>query len=267
MKKVILMLLVLFTIVAKAQIADSIKLCPIGISVSYELSQFCWPNADESEQRENGTLVLEIGEGVSHSYVLEEQAKLERQLATFKEKNRWKIEMNLHALLGETYMRYPAKGSLTQIVDLDAAGVYSYTETYPQMNWKLGSQKKEVLGYTCQNATCSFRGRDYEAWFAPDIPLGYGPWKFHGLPGLILEIADTKNCYHITAKGIEKKKGQASIMMYGGKLRSIKRTRALKMEAMLHKDHGAYAADYGVVFRLGNGMEHSPFPYYPIELK
>lgn len=46
----------------------------------------------------------------------------------------------------------------------------------------------DTLGYTCYRATTHFRGRDYTAWFAPDIPLPYGPWKFGGLPGLIFRV-------------------------------------------------------------------------------
>lgn len=34
-------------------------------------------------------------------------------------------------------------------------------------------------------ATTQFRGLTYTAWFALDIPINEGPWKFHGLPGLI----------------------------------------------------------------------------------
>ena len=62
-------------------------------------------------------------------------------------------------------------------------------------------------------------------------------------------------------------KGANDIMIYDEQIRKIKRSRALKMEAMLHKDHGAYAADYGINYHLGDGMEHEAQPYYPIELK
>ena len=56
-------------------------------------------------------------------------------------------------------------------------------------------------------------------------------------------------------------------MMFDEDIRSIKRSRVLKMEAMLHKNHGAYAADYGINYHLGNEMENEAQPYYPIELK
>lgn len=61
---------------------------------------------------------------------------------------------------------------------------------YFKLNWTLGRGIKEIGGFECQMASVSFRGREYTAWYAPSIPLKTGPWKFHGLPGLILEVYD-----------------------------------------------------------------------------
>jgi GLPGLI family protein len=54
-------------------------------------------------------------------------------------------------------------------------------------NWNILDKTKEILGYICQLATMEYRGRNYKAWFAADLPVG-GPWKFDGLPGMILSI-------------------------------------------------------------------------------
>ena len=67
-------------------------------------------------------------------------------------------------------------------------------------------------------------------WFTTDIPLSYGPWKFQGLPGLILEAKDSKGEYHFTAVGIEKGKNDKKIQFYAEPIRDIKRNRALNME-------------------------------------
>ena len=61
-------------------------------------------------------------------------------------------------------------------------------ETKPVMSWKVTKESKKILGYTCYKATTKFRGRNYAAWFAPDIPYNLGPWKLGGLPGLILKV-------------------------------------------------------------------------------
>ena len=57
--------------------------------------------------------------------------------------------------------------------------------------WKLDHETKNVLGYSCHKALCSFRGRDYVAYFTKDIPFTAAPWKFHGLPGVVLEVYST----------------------------------------------------------------------------
>lgn len=54
--------------------------------------------------------------------------------------------------------------------------------------WVLTDVESMKQGYQCLKATCHFRGRKYTAWFTIDIPLSLGPWKFHGLPGLIVEV-------------------------------------------------------------------------------
>ncbi|TXD47875.1 GLPGLI family protein [Polaribacter sp. IC073] len=59
-------------------------------------------------------------------------------------------------------------------------------------DWNVLNNTKEILGYNCQLATMDYRGRKYEAWFTTDLPVG-GPWKYDGLPGMILEIKSKDN--------------------------------------------------------------------------
>lgn len=62
-------------------------------------------------------------------------------------------------------------------------------DSMPNFNWKIIPGKtKEIGGYTCQKATTHFRGAHNTAWFASEIPIPFGPIKFKGLPGLILEL-------------------------------------------------------------------------------
>lgn len=55
-------------------------------------------------------------------------------------------------------------------------------------------------------ATCTFRGREYTAWFCVDIPISNGPWKFGGLPGLILKVYDKDHLFVFESIEIEKKR-------------------------------------------------------------
>ena len=73
-------------------------------------------------------------------------------------------------------------------------------------NWTIGSKEKVIQGVNCKNAFTTFRGRDYEAWFSPEIPINAGPWKFFGLPGLIIQITDKKGEVFILLKSLNLKK-------------------------------------------------------------
>lgn len=72
---------------------------------------------------------------------------------------------------------------------------FIYQDNTEDMIWDITDSVSTVSGYNTVMATCSFRGRNYTAWFAPDIPVSAGPWKFSGLPGLILSIKDADGYY------------------------------------------------------------------------
>lgn len=78
-------------------------------------------------------------------------------------------------------------------------------------NWKMYKETKQIKGYKCQKATIQFRGRSYIAWFTNEIPTSFGPWKFQGLSGLILEIYDTDNYFHITVDDVKVSKKYCTI--------------------------------------------------------
>lgn len=67
------------------------------------------------------------------------------------------------------------------------------SENLKSIVWSLTSESTLIDGIPCNKAKCRFRGRDYEAWFAPSVPSKAGPWKFHGLPGLILKVREVNN--------------------------------------------------------------------------
>lgn len=84
----------------------------------------------------------------------------------------------------------------------------------PELEWQITSEKMDLLGYSCQKATCRFRGRDYEAWFTMQVPLNNGPWKFCGLPGLILKVSDSQGSFIFTAKLVSRLKEPMEIVKY-----------------------------------------------------
>lgn len=50
-------------------------------------------------------------------------------------------------------------------------------------DWRLTNESKIIMNLSCHKAITEFRGRKYVAWYTPDIPVGYGPRNFYGLPG------------------------------------------------------------------------------------
>lgn len=70
---------------------------------------------------------------------------------------------------------------------------YYWDESLHKINWQIYPDTMTLKGLKCQKATCEFKGRNYTAWFSSEVPFNNGPWKFGGLPGLIINISDNKN--------------------------------------------------------------------------
>ena len=85
---------------------------------------------------------------------------------------------------------------------------YTYQEDIPQIDWVLSDSTKMICGYLCHQATATFRGRNWVAWYC-DIPKSVGPWKLNGLPGLIL-AAETEDKEH-TFSAISVRKSSSPI--------------------------------------------------------
>jgi GLPGLI family protein len=91
------------------------------------------------------------------------------------------------------YKNYP-KGKLT-FTDYIPSETYRYEEQLDIFHWQLTGDTATVCGYKSQKATCDFGGRSWVAWFAPELPYSDGPYKFNGLPGLIVKVGDTRDHY------------------------------------------------------------------------
>lgn len=80
-----------------------------------------------------------------------------------------------------------------------------YSDSVPNIEWEfLPNDCISILGYECGKATAEFAGRKYTAWFTSEIPLPFGPYKFGGLPGLILKIEDAEKQFVWEAVGFER---------------------------------------------------------------
>jgi len=88
---------------------------------------------------------------------------------------------------------YP-KGNLT-FIDHIPSDTYKFEEKLDMFKWKLTNDTATISGYKVQKAFCNFGGRSWIAWFSLEIPYSDGPYKFNGLPGLIIKISDSQDQY------------------------------------------------------------------------
>ena len=144
------------------------------------------------------------------------------------------------------------------------------TSRYPSMDWSLTSDTATVLDHKCQKATCHWRGRDFVAWFAPDIPIRHGPWLFGGLPGLILKVYDIDHHYTFEAVSIQRGKQPVIRYAYDG-YRKASRDRYLKLNRQLNEEYMNTIGRMGGMMRNAAGewvpASGSKIPYEPLELE
>lgn len=70
--------------------------------------------------------------------------------------------------------------------------------------WKMENERKKIGEYAVQKASTQYGGRQWTAWFSSDIPFQDGPYKFYGLPGLIVQLEDADKNYSWTLQGNKK---------------------------------------------------------------
>ena len=129
-----------------------------------------------------------------------------------------------------------ATGSINVKSDMQKGSVrYSVTKTYPdykinlhrrlgmdaynisddrKINWKISSEKEKIGEWNAQKAEADFAGRHWIAWFSTEIPIQDGPYKFRGLPGLIVKVEDKTGSHKLELKGIKNIKKELDINVF-----------------------------------------------------
>ena len=103
-----------------------------------------------------------------------------------------------------SYLYKDYKKGEIRVTDNISTQYFWYEDDLKPQDWEILDDTTTILGYPCQKARCSYRGRNFEAWFTSEIPLSEGPWKFSGLPGLITKLHDTENHYSFEIVGFQK---------------------------------------------------------------
>lgn len=158
-------------------------------------------------------------------------------------------------------------------------GVLKYSEDLPKIKWTFSPDTTQnVIGYECQLAECDFGGRHYSAWFTTELPLSYGPYKFGGLPGLILQIQDREGQFIWTATGFERAKTPISVYNYANEKQCTSEEADKTIIRIYKAPHAFLLAAMGggkgrlmIVGKDGRPhdateVEDNPIPYKPLEL-
>lgn len=124
----------------------------------------------------------------------------------------------------------------TTYIDIVTPVFVSYKEDFAPFEWTLTEDTLTVCGYPCIKATCRYGGRDWEAWYTEEIPMGFGPWKFAGLPGLIMKVTDSEGVHTMTAISFRKASGFPIIRSRNVMIENTSRDKFLKMKKEFESD-------------------------------
>lgn len=165
---------------------------------------------------------------------------------------------------------------------LSISAFFVYPDSVPSLEWNFSDEETDsIMGYNCRKATVEFAGRSYTAWFTPEIPLPFGPYKFGGLPGLILKLEDAERQYIWEAMGFER--DNAPIMEYTYRDSNDRRCSATDVAKTLVRyfkspvgfmisEIGGNGSRIHIVGKDGKVMNNADasqmsIPYKPLEIK
>lgn len=172
------------------------------------------PDSNNKEDVKNEMMYLDIDKNGSNYYSRTKfvadstsRADIEKQIKSFS----GNISVNRRESPGQVSFKvtknYPDFG--TYLFRSIATDQYKIKEDQ-KPEWKILSDKQKIGEYNAQKATTNFGGREWIAWFSTDIPFQDGPYKFYGLPGLIVKIEDTTGSHIMTLIGNKKVEAPAA---------------------------------------------------------
>lgn len=197
MKMLFLFLLMLIARVAGVDAQSDIT----KLSVTYEVR---YQKVEEVAKREKDLMRLDIGEHSSQyiSIIGEFLTKNKSDIMAKRIKDPY---AGYTTLRDEVFKNTPNEGYLRFV---HMPGWVSCREKIEGLfDWQLQDGDSIVCGYPCHKATTIFRGRIWTVWYTLDLPYSDGPWKFCGLPGLVLYAYDSEDKFRFNCIGIEKGDG------------------------------------------------------------
>lgn len=131
--------------------------------------------------------------------------------------------------------------------------------------WKILPNKQKIGNWETQKATTEFGGRKWTAWFCNDIPIQDGPYKFSGLPGIIVKLEDQTQSHVFNLVGI-KNLGTLEPEIYAFEITKEIPLKGSEYKKLLLENRSDPAKglrqismDNGVVLNMNNGAETNKF--------
>ena len=134
---------------------------------------------------------------------------------------------------------------------------YVYKETQP-IEWKILPESVKIGEYKTQKAEADFGGRKWYAWFTMDLPVQDGPYKFNGLPGLVVKAQDEKDEYSFDLMQVKKLNAMPELNQMGQDI-SLTKEKFQKTYETFRKDPEAFMQNSGGGMRgPGGGGQGGP---------
>jgi len=190
--------------------------------------------------------VLFLGENVS-MYLSYNAYIFEKNMRKLNNVNELQEYLNTRPSMPDNLIRIYKnlpRGKLT-FTDWVSPNSLKYEEALGLFKWHLTGDTSTIHGYKVQKATCDFGGRSWIAWFSPDIPYSDGPDKFNGLPGLILNIHDSRNHYVFEFLSVEKPNDEIMIEYLEKRFVETTKTDYFKALDAFNANFASWARDNG----------------------
>lgn len=215
----------------------------VGIAVSSlmfsQASRFVYqvtmkPNSDDKKDIKTENVYLDITPEKS-VFVAENRVKRDslmdrmRTTGNFNREAMQDLRSNIEYTVEKDFKTQ--KSTFKQRIGRD---IYSYEEDRT-FDWKILPETVTIGNYKAQKATTNFAGRTWNAWFTTEVPFQDGPYKFSGLPGLIVKLEDETGDYSFDLKET-KKIAEAARLQDRGNVVKVKRTDFDKQQAKFTKD-------------------------------
>ena len=195
-------------------ILSSASCCCFGLAQDREAFLQCEPQYEciyrydiNNEIQETYSTVLQIGRDFTRffdytAYAVDSLSYVAGASTEEKEKLEERRRTSMFYFDSEIWQNQPSD-AMTVVMEV-SPNLMGYTEELGSMNWNLEDGNKTICGYVCNKATTSYGGRIWVVWYAPEIPSTAGPWKFNGLPGLILAAKDSESIHEFEAIAFRK---------------------------------------------------------------